>query len=117
MKEKFEVAGKIINLFYNENTEEKELPVVVLNTFDEDGQEIWNKSQELNSKEYILATISNIDWNKEMSPWYMDKLFKTEEDYSGKADEYIELLTSKIVPEIRKHFFRKARKNLLFIRK
>ena len=87
MKESFEIAGKIINLFYTENMEEKELPVIILNTFDEDGQEIWDKSQELNSKEYILATISNIDWNKEMSPWYMDKLFKTEEDYSGKADE------------------------------
>lgn len=116
MREKFEIDGKIINLIYNENTEEG-LPVIVLNTFDEDGQEIWDKSQELNSKEYILVTISNIDWNKEMSPWYMDKLFKAEEDYSGKADEYIWLLTSKIVPEIRtqveKRFHKKISKFII----
>ena len=54
----------------------------------------------MNSREYILVTISNIDWNKEMSPWYMKRLFKSDEDYLGKADEYLMVLTCKIIPEV-----------------
>ena len=38
-----------------------------------------------------------------MSPWYMDKLFKGADDYTGRADEYIEILTSRILPEIDKN--------------
>ena len=103
MKKIIELENKTITIFYNENCNVKKIPVVVLNTFDEDGQEVWNKTKELANKEYILVTISNIDWNKEMSPWYMDRLFKGADDYTGRADEYIEILTSRILPEIDKN--------------
>jgi predicted alpha/beta superfamily hydrolase len=35
-----------------------------------------------------------------MSPWYMSKLFKDEDEYLGKADEYIEILSKRIIPKI-----------------
>ena len=100
MKKQINVEEKIINLFYDENNIEK-VPVIILNTFDEDGEKIWDLSRKLNSKEYILVTISNINWNEEMSPWYMDKLYKNDSEYTGKADEYIKILVDKIVPQIR----------------
>ena len=65
MKKIIELENKTITILYNENCNVKKIPVVVLNTFDEDGQEVWNKTKELANKEYILVTISNIDWNKE----------------------------------------------------
>ena len=36
-----------------------------------------------------------------MSPWYMNKLYENDNDYIGEADNYIEQLENKIVPEIK----------------
>ena len=90
------INDKIINIFYNESNKDK-IPVIILNTYDEDGISIW---KETNTNNYILVTISNIDWNNDMSPWYMDKLYQSEDDYLGKADEYLNLLTNSIIPNI-----------------
>ena len=73
------------------------IPVIILNTYDEDGISIW---KETNNNNYILVTISNINWNNDMSPWYMNKLYQSEDDYLGKADEYLNLLTNSIIPTI-----------------
>ena len=51
MKKQIKVVEKIITIYYNEGKVQEKVPVVILNTFDEDGQEIWDKSQEFNSKE------------------------------------------------------------------
>ena len=102
MKKTLKVENKNITIYYDKIYTENKLPIIILNTFEEDGQEIWNKTKELTHKEYVLVSISNIDWNREMSPWYMDKLFKGEENYAGKADEYIEILAEKIIPDISK---------------
>ena len=95
------VEGKIVTIFHNEDFKNKDIPIIILNTFDEDGEKIWNLSKDYNCKEYILVTISNINWNKDMSPWYMKKLYKNDDDYIGEADNYIEQLETKIVPEIK----------------
>ena len=102
MNKAIQVEDKNISIFYNDKNIEKDIPVIILNTFDEDGNKIWNLSKKEKCKEYILVTISNINWNKDMSPWYMEKLYKNGEDYAGKADEYIRLLVTKIIPEIKR---------------
>ena len=55
------IANKIIQI-YNNDCLKKEVPVVILNTFDEDGQAIWDETQKIGCKNYILVTISHIDW-------------------------------------------------------
>lgn len=97
---KLMLENKNITIFYDNDIKEKSIPVIIVNTYDEDGQDIWDKIKKICDKEFILVTISNIDWNKEMSPWYMSKLFKDEDEYLGKADEYIEILSKKIIPKI-----------------
>lgn len=99
MPKKYIVQDKVVTIYYDEKYKNKDVPLIILNVFDEDGQEIWDKSQKLANSDYILATVSNINWNQDMSPWYMKKLFKTENDYTGEADKYIELLINKIIPE------------------
>lgn len=101
MNKKIQVENKIIKLFYDEDFLNDNIPVILLNTFDEDGEEIWNLSKEQGCKNYILATVSNIEWNKDMSPWYMEKLYKNDDDYTGGADDYINLLETKIIPKIK----------------
>lgn len=94
------LENKNITIFYDNDIKEKSIPVIIVNTYDEDGQDICDKIKKICDKEFILVIISNIDWNKEMSPWYMSKLFKDEDEYLGKADEYIEILSKRIIPKI-----------------
>ena len=100
MNKKIEIGDKIINIYYDEKIKKTSLPVVIFNSYDEDGQSIWNLSKEEIDKDYVLVSISNINWTKELSPWFSEKLYKTEDDFLGKADEYIEELAYKIIPQI-----------------
>ena len=102
MVKEFTIKNKIINVYCKENTL-KELPVVILNTFGNEGQEVFDKCIELKSKDYILVSISNLDWNNEMTPWYSKKINKYGEDFLGKTDEYIQVLLNEIIPEIKKY--------------
>lgn len=102
MVKEFTIKNKIINVYCKENTL-KELPVVILNTFGNEGQEVFDKCIELKSKDYILVSISNLDWNNEMTPWYSKKINKYGEEFLGKADEYIQVLLDEIIPEIKKY--------------
>ncbi len=108
------VEDKKITLFYNEMIDNKRLPMIILNTYEEDGEEIWKESLKLTDKNFILVTISNINWNQDLSPWYMDKLFKGEEDYSGKADNYLKLLVERIVPEVTKIVMEEFKKEISY---
>ena len=102
MVKEFTIENKIINVYCKENTL-KELPVVILNTFGNEGQEVFNKCIELKCKDYILVSISNLDWNNEMTPWYSKKINKYGEDFLGKADEYIQVLLNEIIPEVKNY--------------
>lgn len=94
------IEDKIINIYCND-IKSNSVPLIILNTYDENGMEIFNETKKLTNKEFILATVSNIDWNNEMSPWYMEKLYKNESDYLGNADTYLKLLTDKILIQIK----------------
>ena len=100
MKKIIELNNRIINIIYDDVPKTIKLPIVILNSYDEDGQDIWDKTKQLTNEDYVLVTISNIDWNREMSPWHMDKLFKGEDDYLGDADKYLLTLTNTIIPKI-----------------
>ena len=86
------IANKQIKIYYNDNDNSNTLPVIILNNFEEQINEIITECRHINSKEFILVEITNINWNKEMSPWKITSLFKNEESYLGNADEYLKLL-------------------------
>ena len=100
----FEIDNKKVDVYYNELSKLNKVPMIIINTFDEDGSEIWNNSKMEITQEYILVCISNIDWNKDMTPWFASKIFKGEDDYQGKADDYIRVLTENIIPKLKSNF-------------
>ncbi len=102
MEKEFKIENKIVNIYYRENYL-KELPVVILNTFGNEGKEIWEKCKDIDCKGFILVAISNLDWNNEMTPWLAKKINKNGEDFLGKADEYMQILLKAIIPEIKKY--------------
>lgn len=99
MNKQFNIENRNINLYYNKSNT-RELPVIILNTYGNEGNEVYQKCSEIKCKEFILVAISNIDWNKDMTPWFAPKLNKSGEDFSGKADEYVKILQDKIIPEV-----------------
>lgn len=51
-----------------------------------------------------FITIEGFDWNRDMSPWYHDKVFAKGEDFAGKADEYLDRLCERVIPEAESRF-------------
>ena len=91
------LKSKKITIFGSEN---KGSPLVVLNTYGGEGETVWNECQALGCPPFTLATVSNLDWNADMSPWENPPIYKNDGAFSGRADAYIDLLTEKIVPAV-----------------
>ena len=94
---KFETDNKTTEIFYNE-TKNNELPVVILNAFGDEGNKVWEECQKLNTKEFVLVTISKLNWDDDMTPWECPPLFKGDSYCRGYADKYLELIENKIIP-------------------
>lgn len=100
MIKEFKIKNKNVQVFY-ESPQPRNLPVIILNTFGYDGKTVYNKCKELKCKEFILIAISGLEWNNEMTPWYAKKLNEKDNSFLGKADEYIKILESNIIPIIK----------------
>ena len=92
-----EIEGKKIALF---GTEKTSSPLVILNTYGDEGQEVWNECQKLYCPPFCFAAISNLAWNNELSPWESPALYKNDGGFSGEADSYLSLLTDKVIPTV-----------------
>lgn len=102
MIKEFEIEGKVVSVYSKENCL-GELPVVILHTYGNEGKEVFEKCIELGCENFILVSISNLDWNNDMSPWFALKLNEHGENFLGKADKYIEDLLNKIIPSVEKY--------------
>ena len=45
-----------------------------------------------------LATVSGVDWNRELSPWPAPKVFRGGGDFGGEGPAFLDTLTRRIVP-------------------
>ena len=94
----FELDNKKIEIFYNESNQAK-LPIVLSNTFEGEGKDVWKECQNLNMDDFILVAISNINCNNDLSPWECKALYKNDSSYEGKANQYLEFLVTKVIPQ------------------
>ncbi|MCR4722861.1 MAG: alpha/beta hydrolase [Eubacteriales bacterium] len=47
----------------------------------------------------MLVCVSGIDWNRDLSPWEAPRAFKGEDDFSGGADQFTEILVNTVIPQ------------------
>ena len=92
-----EIEGKTINIFGSENTGS---PLIVLNTYGNEGCAVWSECQNIGCPPFALAAVSNLNWNADMSPWENPPIYKKDDDFTGGADAYLSLLTTKIIPAV-----------------
>ena len=76
-------------------------PLVITNTFQGDGSEVYSALGTLTDEKVTLAVVSDINWNDEMSPWGCQPLSKNDSPFTGGADKYIDELAHSIIPEVK----------------
>ena len=95
-KVKFNIKDKKITLY---KSTDKNAPFIVFNTFEGDGEGVYKELQNMGCTFLNLLVVGNIDWNHDMSPWYMPSIYSKEKSFSGGADEYLRLLIDEILPK------------------
>lgn len=74
--------------------------VVYLHTAADETEAVWHMS----TQDFALIVIEGIDWNRDLTPWYHPKVFAGGEDFEGKADDYLAVLTGELIPEAEQAF-------------
>ena len=95
-KVKFNIIDKEITLYKSTDIN---APLIVFNTFEGDGEDVYKELQNMGCTFINLLVVGNIDWNHDMSPWYMPSIYSKEKSFSGGADEYLRLLIDEILPK------------------
>ena len=99
----FNIKGKSVNLWYS-GIPAAALPIVYLPVFEGDGAGIWAACHELKCPPFTLVTIGGLDWNRELSPWPCDAITATSEPFDGRAEDFLDELTHKIIPSVEASF-------------
>ena len=95
-KEKLNIKDKVITLYKSSDTN---APLIVFNTFEGDGEDVYQALQNMGCTSINLLVIGNIDWNHDMSPWYIPSIYSKEKSFSDGADDYLRLLIDEILPK------------------
>lgn len=53
---------------------------------------------------FSIAVITNIDWDNDLTPWLAPGQPPGNPDFEGKAPQFLELLTQRVVPEIESRY-------------
>ena len=93
----FTVRDKKISVFGNVGIN---VPIVYLNTVHGEGQTVWEACQKMCCPQFILAEISGLNWDHDMSPWAIPPIAPGDTPCTGGADEYLALLIEEIVPAV-----------------
>ena len=102
MSKELKIENKFVSVFCNEKHKEN-IPVIILNTYGNEGKEVFERCNKIQTKDFILIAISNLDWDNDMTPWFAPKLNDNDKDCLGKADAYLKTLLEKIIPETKKY--------------
>lgn len=91
------IAGKDINLF---GQTDRPAATVYLHTVRGEGYAVWEECLKMGAGEFTLVEVSGVDWNDDLSPWPIDKLFADDEPCGGKAGEWLAVLTGEVIPQV-----------------
>lgn len=99
MRRTFEIGGKTVFVFHSNRPGS---PVIYLNTYFDEGQQVFEAAQAAGCPPLTLVAISNLGWNRDMAPWDSPAAFKKGEPFTGGADDYLRLLVEEIIPRAEK---------------
>ena len=92
---RFTLQGRTVTVFPGKSPD---APAVYLNTFSEEGQQVFAQLRKAGCPDVSLIAVSGLDWNHDMVPWDAPPAFRNTEPFTGGADDYLRLLTAEILP-------------------
>ena len=99
MRRIFEIGGKTVFVFHSNRPGS---PVIYLNTYSDEGQQLFEATQTAGYPPLTLVAISDLDWNHDMASWDSPAAFKGGEPFTGGANDYLRLLVEEIMPKAEK---------------
>ncbi len=75
-------------------------PIVYLPCFMDEGKAVVDLVREMTEEPFTLVSISDLNWDDDLSPWYCAPVFKKADPNGGKADAFLDLLIHKIIPQV-----------------
>ncbi len=74
-------------------------PLVVLNSYEDDGGGVAAALAELGAPDCSLLTVYGLDWDRDMSPWPAPGVDRNGPPFPGDAEAYLRRLLEEILPE------------------
>lgn len=75
-------------------------PLVYSIDYHENGQLLLDACKQVGCGGFNLVTISGLHWNQELSPWSVETVVSKDDNFAGKADQWLPLLVSEVVPQV-----------------
>ena len=94
----FKTGGKQAALY---QSEENNSPLILLNGYSDEGASVIQAMREMDTPDCSLLVVGNLNWDHDMSPWYCPPITENDTPFTGGADDYLDLLLTKILPEAR----------------
>ncbi len=92
----YKAEGRTATLYMSDAPDR---PLIVLNNFSGDGASVAKLVSEGEGGGCNLLCVGDLQWNHDMSPWPCPPLLKDDAPFTGGADEYLNLLLTRILPE------------------
>ena len=73
---------------------------VILNS-EEDTDKIWQICKQIGVEPFNLVCITGFNWNRDLSPWPAEPIFKNGNSFEGKADQYLDEIVNEIIPKLK----------------
>lgn len=97
-KRTFECGGRKSTLYCSEQAD---APLIILNNYSGDGASVIQAMGGIGTPDCNLLVIGNLKWDHDMTPWYCPPTSENDTPCTGGADEYLELLLTRIIPQAR----------------
>lgn len=103
IKKILEIAGHRVELLLPSEQKHKITAGIVIYMHGADKYEaesLFAKlEKEIDTQLPVIANIKDINWYTDLTPWPAEKIFKSEQDFKGEADHYIQILREQIIVE------------------
>ncbi len=75
-------------------------PLVYSIDYHENGQLLLEACHQVDCGGFNLVTISDLQWNQELSPWPVETVVSKDDNFAGRADEWLPVLSGEVIPQV-----------------